>query len=243
MRESSARMNMDIVSDYNDIYNRIVEVRPLTMGQSVMAGMPAHKRARRTFPTTLYGQAETDNFARKRVDYLIGEYHVGEESDMAIYSHWLDAIRGDSYPAGSFPDSVQIRPTITPPVPISSPVSPPHLEAALVDLKECTEEAHEKDFPEPTGTALKNAERLLREMYKRLPRRFEVYPMPSGAIAIQASHPPEIAVSVLCEPDGGALCLISALDDDSRRAWYSKADVLPDGFLSDALNALKSFES
>lgn len=246
MRESSARMNVDIVSDYNkeavDIYNRIVKARPLTMDQPVMAGMPAHKRVRRTFPTTLYDQAETDSFVRW-VDYLVGEYHVGEESDVAICRYWLDAIKGDSYPAGSFPNSVQIRPTITPPVPISSPISHPRLEAALEDLKDCKEEAREKDFPEPTETALRNAEKLLEKMYKRLPRRFEVYPMPNGAIAIQASHPPEIAVSVLCESDGGALCLVSASDDDSRRAWYSKAEVLPDGFLNDALDALRSFKS
>ena len=77
-------------------------------------------------------------------------------------------------------------------------------------------------------------------MFRILPRRFEVYPMPTGAIAIQASHAPEIAISVLCEPDGEVLCLVS-VPDRSRRAWYSTVDCLPDGFLREALLALKQF--
>ena len=115
------------------------------------------------------------------------------------------------------------------------------LEDALEDLKECPTEAHEQSFLAPTQVALRNAEHLLKIMFRLLPRRFEVYPMPTGAIAIQASHAPEIAISVLCEPDGEVLCLVS-VPDYSRRAWYSTADFLPDGFLREALLALKQFE-
>ena len=113
-------------------------------------------------------------------------------------------------------------------------------EDALEDLKECPTEAHEQSFLDPTPVALRNAEQLLTTMFKLLPRRFEVYPMPTGAIAIQASHAPEIAISVLCEPDGEVLCLVSA-PARSRRAWYSTVDCLPDGFLREALLALKQF--
>ena len=116
----------------------------------------------------------------------------------------------------------------------------PELDDALEDLRECQDEAREKSFPIPTVTALNNAERLLKSMFSILPRRFEVYPMPSGAIAIQASKAPEVAISVLCESDGGALCLVSALDH-SRRARYSTANYLPDGFLLEALQDLRRF--
>ena len=122
------------------------------------------------------------------------------------------------------------------------PESVPELNDALEDLRECQDEAREQDFPIPTETALNNAERLLKTMFNILPRRFEVYPMPNGAIAIQASKAPKIAISVLCEPDGGALCLVSA-PDHSRRAWYSTANILPDGFLYEALSTLEQFES
>ena len=114
----------------------------------------------------------------------------------------------------------------------------PELDDALEDLRECQDEAREKSFPIPTVTALNNAERLLKSLFSILPRRFEVYPMPSGAIAIQASKAPEVAISVLCESDGEALCLVSALDH-SRRARYSTANYLPDGFLLDALQDLR----
>ena len=233
MRESSARTNVDIDSDYNkkvvDIYNRIVEEGYF---------QASHGQAKEAY----------SDIAQRVTDYITSQEFRGSTHPGAVtpphgkvWFLWADmkmltAVRIHPSPAQRLFDSPA-------PVPISSPVSHPHLKAALADLKECTEEAHEKDFPVPTETALQNAERLLREMCKRLPRRFEVYPMPNGAIAIQASHPPEIAVSVLCESDGGALCLVSASDDDSRRAWYSKAEVLPDGFLNDALDALRSFKS
>ena len=116
----------------------------------------------------------------------------------------------------------------------------PRLTDALDDLKECQEEAAEQGFPKPTQTAVDNAERLLQAMFKLLPRRFEVYPMPSGAIAIQASKAPEIAISVLCDSDGAVHCLVSA-PDHFRRARYSTADILPDGFLYDALKDLERF--
>ncbi len=124
---------------------------------------------------------------------------------------------------------------------LTPPESVPELNDALEDLRECQDEAREQDFPIPTETALNNAERLLKTMFNILPRRFEVYPMPNGAITIQASKAPKIAISVLCEPDGGALCLVSA-PDHSRRAWYSTANILPDGFLYEALSALGQFE-
>ena len=60
------------------------------------------------------------------------------------------------------------------------------LNDALRDLREARDEAREEGLPQPSDTALRNAERLLREMYGISPRRFEVYPTPDGEIAIDA---------------------------------------------------------
>ena len=63
---------------------------------------------------------------------------------------------------------------------------PVELVNALDDLQNTSGEAIEEGFPVPSGIALENADRLLREMYRILPRRFEVYPTPDGEIAIDA---------------------------------------------------------
>ena len=239
MRESGTKMNMDISNDINeisDVYDAIVESRFRAPDQYATASMPTHGEIS---AKALHGQAKMYYFGNA---LLVTEYPASQGRGVVIPRPWRNPAIERDIETEFFSIPAQMLLDITPPVPISSSVSHPHLEAALEDLKDCKDEAREKDFPEPTETALHNAERLLKKMYECLPRRFEVYPIPKGGIAIQASHRPEIAVSVLCESDGGVLCLVSA-SDHSRRAWYSKAEVLPDGFLYDALDALKSFES
>ena len=115
---------------------------------------------------------------------------------------------------------------------------PPELREALHDLNEAREEAREEEFPEPSEAALRNARRLLRAMYGISPQRFEVYPTPDGEIAIDAPGDPGRSVLLLCDSDGGALCLVN-MDDAYRRARYSSADRLPDGFVREALDELK----
>lgn len=111
------------------------------------------------------------------------------------------------------------------------------LKAALTDLREAREEAREEGFSLPSGLAIENATRLLQEMYGILPRRFEVYPMPDGEIAIDAPGGYGRSVVLLCYSDGGALCSVN-IDGNHRRARYSSADALPDGFLGEALAEL-----
>ena len=115
---------------------------------------------------------------------------------------------------------------------------PPELRDALCDLDDATTEAREEGLPFPSDTALANARRLLLAMYELLPCRFEVYPTPDGEIAVQPSSGPGASVLVLCESDGGALCLVST-NDAHRRARYSDTDLLPDGFVREALAELK----
>ena len=108
----------------------------------------------------------------------------------------------------------------------------------LRDLDEATAEAHEEGFPLLSDSALANARRLLPAMYELSPCRFEVYPMPDGEIAVHSPAGSGSSVLVLCEPDGGALCLVN-MNGAHRRVRYSDADLLPDGFMREALAELQ----
>ena len=112
------------------------------------------------------------------------------------------------------------------------------LTEALYDLRNARDEAREEGFPVPSDTALQNAEVLLKEVYGISPRRFEVYPTPDGEIAIDAPGGPGRSVLLLCGSEGGALCLVN-MSGDHRRARYSTTEILPDGFVREALNELE----
>lgn len=118
----------------------------------------------------------------------------------------------------------------------------PDLCDVLRDLKGARDEALEEGFPVPSDTALRNARRLLCDMYWILPRRFEVYPMPDGEIAIDVPGGRGRSVILLCEPDGGALCLVN-IDGKHRRARYADTHDLPDGFVCEALKDLERREA
>lgn len=116
---------------------------------------------------------------------------------------------------------------------------PVELFNALVDLQEASDEANEEGFPCPSDVALLSANRLLREMFKLAPRRYEVYPTSDGEIAIDVPGGFGRSVVVLCDSEGGALCLVN-MYGNLRRARYSNAEILPDGFVREALAELQS---
>ena len=115
------------------------------------------------------------------------------------------------------------------------------LNDALSDLREARDEALEDGFPLPSAIAVENATRLLRQMYRILPCRFEVYPTPDGEIAIDAPGGHGQSVILYCKAEGGALCLVN-IGGKHRHAGYSHASYLPDNFLRDALAEL-TFET
>ena len=115
---------------------------------------------------------------------------------------------------------------------------PPDLRDALHDLDQAKDEAHEDGFPAPSGKALGNARRLLHAMYRISSRRFEIYPTPDGEIAIDAPGGSGRSVLLLCDSDGGALCLVN-MNGVHRRARYSDTRRLPDGFVREALTELE----
>lgn len=113
----------------------------------------------------------------------------------------------------------------------------PDLRDALCDLDQARDEAREESFPAPSDRVLKNARRLLHDMYKVLPWRFEVYPTPDGEIAIDVPGGFGRSVILLCDSDGGALCSVN-VDGAHRRARYEDVRMLPDGFVREALMEL-----
>ena len=97
-----------------------------------------------------------------------------------------------------------------PNIPSSTIVTLPQTNAsklaeALRDLNESSAEAIEEGYSVPSDTALENAERLLKAMYRLSPRRYEVYPTPDGEIAIDAPGGYNRSVLLLCDSEGGAL--------------------------------------
>ena len=110
---------------------------------------------------------------------------------------------------------------------------------ALQDLAEVSLEAKEEQFPIPSTEARVNADRILRAMYGVFPRRFEVYPMPDGEIAIDTASGPGYSVVLLCASDGSATCLVN-INGAGRSESYPDASVLPDDFLREALQELQN---
>ena len=121
---------------------------------------------------------------------------------------------------------------------LDDPSGDEDLQAALEDLRQIADEAAEEGFSIPSNNALFNANRILKELHKIFPRRFEVYPTPDGEVAIDAPGGYGRSVVVLCDAEGGVLCLVN-MDGRRRRARYSTADMLPDSFVRDALVELK----
>ena len=105
---------------------------------------------------------------------------------------------------------------------------------AFHDLDQVAEEAGEEGFPEPSGVAVKNAADLLRQMFALSNRRYEIYPTPDGEVAIDAPDGHGQSVLVLCSSSGGVLCLVN-MKTGHRRARYTSAETLPDGFIREAL--------
>lgn len=112
------------------------------------------------------------------------------------------------------------------------------LSLALDDLGDSIAEAREEGFPIPSTAAIGNADRLVKAMYEISPRRFEVYPTPDGEVAIDAPNGRGSSVILLCDSDGGALCM-AHLNGRHRSRRYTTTDALPDDFLREVLTELE----
>ena len=122
-----------------------------------------------------------------------------------------------------------------------SPRAKPTADAALLDmladLRDARAEAVEEGFPLPSDLSITIAERVLTATRRFSTRRFEVYPTPDGEIAIDMPIDGG-SVLLLCDSDGGALCLVN-LNGDKRQKRYPSAAELPDEFLIQAMSDLE----
>ena len=94
------------------------------------------------------------------------------------------------------------------------------LISALRDLREAVDEAREEGFLVPSNKALKYARTILYAVYELSPRRYEVYPTPDGEIAIDAPGGFGRSVLLLCDSDGGALCLVNVNGAHRRQGQF-----------------------
>ena len=67
----------------------------------------------------------------------------------------------------------------------------------------------------------------------------DVYTMEDGEIAVEVFGSPGRGFLLVCEPAGGALCIVT-VDGVSRRARYESSAILPDNFLKDGLRDVQS---
>ncbi len=116
------------------------------------------------------------------------------------------------------------------------------LADALLDLDEVFDAAREESIVEPSELAFENAKRLLRAMYDLSPRRFDVYPMDDGYVAVDGRGGYGQAVALMCGSAGDAVCLVT-IDGERRRAHYATARNLPDDFVRQALRELENRSS
>ena len=112
------------------------------------------------------------------------------------------------------------------------------LRDALNDLHEVADYAREEGFPVPSKSAISNAGRLLKETHKISALHLEVYPTPDGEIAVHVPNGRGRSVVLLCDSDGGVLCMAN-LDSGHHRKGYLVADTLPDRFLREVLMELE----
>lgn len=114
---------------------------------------------------------------------------------------------------------------------------PSDLIEALNELEQVERTASEEDLPVPSEHAVENARRMIREIYALTEFDFEVYPTPDQEVAIDVIGDNKCSVIVLCDSDGGVLCLVNTVGTQ-RRARYSNASSLPDGFVREAFAEL-----
>ena len=123
------------------------------------------------------------------------------------------------------------------PAPVLTLPMPAELAEAIAEIDEVTAYAEEIEVETPSAAAFDNARRLLKAMYRIAPRRYSVYPMPEGYIAIESRGGKGRIAVVMCGSDGSVLCLVT-IGSNHRRARYSAAVNLPNGFIREALSEL-----
>ena len=124
----------------------------------------------------------------------------------------------------------------------SSPVTaediPEMLRDALDALSGVKFVAWEEDCDEPSDLAINNAEVVLRKMFDLSPRTYDIYPMGSGEIVIDAGNRGH-RIGVFCYPDG-RMQYVTLLDNERQDIRRDGVQNIPIDLLNRALNKLDS---
>ena len=90
----------------------------------------------------------------------------------------------------------------------------------------------------PTVALIEEAKRIAVRLDRDLLEGCDVYTLERGEVTIEVFGEHGYGFLLICEPDGGALCVI-AEPTRSRRARYESSKSLPDNFLRDGLIAVR----
>ena len=112
-----------------------------------------------------------------------------------------------------------------------SPYMFPDLETFEVDSRFDRLVEEGDDEPMPSADVFSEAKRIVRQLH--LPEDADLYVL-DGGIAVELYGSPGHGFLLICEPGGGALCIVTVAGV-SRRARYESSDVLPDGFVVEGL--------
>lgn len=166
------------------------------------------------------------------------EFHHAKQEAIQRLTRMGDQVRISTVPhAHNEWPVTMVRPERAKRAPTAPLPMPAELAEAIAELDDVADYADEIEVETPSSTAFDNARRLLKAMYRISPRQYSVYPMPDGYIAIDARGRKGRIAVVMCGSDGGVLCLVTS-EGNHRRARYSAAHNLPDGFIREALAEL-----
>lgn len=157
--------------------------------------------------------------------------HVnGEEADRYI------AEDGPDHPVWVkiCPNPIRPRREIMPYRTEVSDTDPPDLVEALGELQTVPIEADEMGFSQPETDTIRRAEKVLRQLYGVVPRRYFVYPMDPGDVAVGAPGSRGHSVVFYCFPDGSIHCYVN-LQGDVTATVYRTTDEFPDLRVREAL--------
>lgn len=109
---------------------------------------------------------------------------------------------------------------------------------AIRDLGDVTLEAEEEGYRLPSDTAISNARVALGMMYRIHARRYEVYPMPDGEVAVDAPERGS-SVMVICDSEGG-IRYLQNVKGKQEYVCYRSLQSLPGSRLKEGLEAIRS---
>ncbi len=113
----------------------------------------------------------------------------------------------------------------------------PTLAESLALLDRVGELALEEGLDAPHEVASSTARKLLSDMHRVLPGLYDVCPEEGGGVTLSAPSARGTAFTVECDASGAVECVV-VLPARMRKATYSDAQDLPDGFIREALEAV-----